>query len=83
MLELIRTCHACPEQYDVKLDGKQVGYLRLRHGSFTAEYPDCGGRLVYQANPKGDGIFESEERDLYLRKALEAIAKEVSYAPNN
>jgi hypothetical protein len=71
------TCNACPEQYDVHLDGEQVGYLRLRHGVFTAETPDCGGKLVYRGDPKGDGMFEGDERELYLRAAVAAIDKEV------
>lgn len=71
--DLVRTCGACPEQYDVYKDGKQVGYLRLRHGVFRADYPQCGGRTVYTAEPKGDGIFEPEERDFYLSNAIHAI----------
>lgn len=30
--ELLQTCEACPEQYDVIRDNQCVGYLRLRHG---------------------------------------------------
>lgn len=71
--ELVQTCGACPEQYDVFLDGQQVGYLRLRHGTFRAEYPDCGGAEVYRANPEGDGVFEYEERTHYLNQAIRAI----------
>jgi hypothetical protein len=63
----------CPEQYDAFLDGEQVGYLRLRHGHFTVECPDCGGCLVYEADPEGQGAFDDEERDYYLRFAVNAI----------
>jgi len=35
--KLVLTCGACPEQYDVFKNGQQVGYLRLRHGFFSAE----------------------------------------------
>jgi hypothetical protein len=71
---LERTCFACPEQYDV-YDNKdqQVAYLRLRHGGFTATVPDVGGELVYQACPKGDGIFEDNERVKYLTEAILAV----------
>jgi len=31
-LTLNKTCGACPEQYDVFLEGENVGYMRLRHG---------------------------------------------------
>lgn len=68
------TCGACPEQYDVQSpDGKQIGYLRLRHGHFTATYPDVGGELVYESNPKGDGYFEYDEREEELTRALMAL----------
>lgn len=71
--DLVLTCGACPEQYDVFKDGEQVGYLRLRHGYFRADYPDCGGETVYTATPEGDGIFEEDERDFYLTAAIQAI----------
>ena len=38
------TCFACPEQYDVYLEDEKVGYLRLRHGHFRCDVPDCGGK---------------------------------------
>lgn len=66
---------ACPEQYGAFLDGEKVGYLRLRHGGFTVECPDCGGCLVFEASPIGDGAFEDDERDYYLRFAAAAILK--------
>lgn len=77
-INLIQTCGACPEQYDAfDKEGKQVGYLRLRHGCFTVEYPSCGGETVYIAEPIGDGIFELEERDFYLKQAKKAIRKAI------
>ncbi|HZH10603.1 MAG TPA: hypothetical protein VEZ24_09545 [Microvirga sp.] len=71
--ELLLTCGACPEQYDVLKDGEQVGYLRLRHGYFRADYPDCGGETVYEAEPDGDGEFLDEERGHYLTEAVNAL----------
>ncbi len=72
--KLVCTSVACPEQYDVfSADEQQVGYLRLRHGIFRADYPDCGGETVYTSNPTGDGTFESEERLIELVKAIRAI----------
>lgn len=74
--KLTLTCLACPEQYDVTdPDGNQVGYLRLRHGSFRVDCPDAGGETVYTASPRGDGIFDSDERLMYLTEAIEAIIK--------
>lgn len=69
----VKTCDACPEQYDAMLDGVQVGYLRLRHGTFTVAVPDVSGHLVYVGHPRGDGLFEPEERDYYMRQAAHNI----------
>lgn len=69
------TCPACPEQYDVYTQDKQlVGYLRLRHGHFRADVPYCGGETVYTTNTKGDGIFDEDERIPELTNAVKAIA---------
>lgn len=64
-LQFIQTCGACQEQYDV-LDksGNTVGYVRLRWGGLTCEYPDVFGEIIYSATI-GDGwtgMFESEEQ---------------------
>ena len=67
------TCMACPEQYDVYKGEEVVGYLRLRHGYFYAACPHVGGERVYEAYPKGDGMFEEDERSRYLANALVAI----------
>jgi hypothetical protein len=75
-LKLVCTCVACPEQYDVfDSEGNQVGYLRLRHGHFRADYPDCGGETVYKADTKGDGAFDDGERMVELKRAVEAIKR--------
>lgn len=72
---LFCTSIACPEQYDVFVDATQekIGYLRLRGGWFRADYPDHGGETVYEANPKGDGIFDDDERQHYLTEAINAL----------
>lgn len=75
---LSMTCEACPEQYDAFIGDKQVGYLRLRHGRFRVDYPECGGETVYSADPRGDGIFEPSERDYYLTEAKKAIIKKLN-----
>lgn len=71
------TCISCPEQYDVFREGKKVAYLRLRHGTFRADVPDCGGETVYVSETKGDGCFDEDERIPELRRALEAIRKNI------
>ena len=80
MFLLDQTCGACPEQYDVYLDDKQVGYFRLRWGTFRASYPDCGGETVYVAELNHDlqGCFSSEdEREEHLLKACKALASKL------
>lgn len=75
-VRLVQTCGACPEQYDVfHPDGRRIGYLRLRHGTFRADYPDCGSRTVYTAHPEGDGIFQAHERERFLTEAVDALLK--------
>lgn len=71
---LDETCGACPEQYDAYLDDQMVGYFRLRHGYFTVEVycEDIWGD-AYSAEPKGDGIFEPDEREYYLIEGLRSI----------
>jgi hypothetical protein len=56
------------------LNKAKVAYLRLRHGYFTVT---CGLRseLVYHAHPNGDGLFDNDEREKYLREACKAIEK--------
>jgi hypothetical protein len=72
--KLVCTCPACPEQYDLfDQDGKKMGYLRLRHGWFRADAPCCGVDTVYESHPKGDGMFDDDEREPELTKAVEAI----------
>lgn len=72
-LRLELTCGACPEQYDVFKDDRIVGYLRLRHGTFTVDYPNVSGVEIYSADPNGDGTFDADERLNYMAKAMRAI----------
>lgn len=77
--KLVCTCGACPEQYDVyDADDKQVGYLRLRHGYFRADYPYCGGETVYRSDTQGDGVFNEDERMPELTKAIHALKERMS-----
>jgi hypothetical protein len=64
---------ACPEQYDAFIGERQAGYLRMRHGFFRVDYPDCGGETIYEASPRGDGEFAPHERAYFLAEAKLAI----------
>lgn len=82
-LTFVRTCWACPEQYDVFKDGKQVGYLRLRHGYFATYYPDHTGEILWDTNAHGDGIFyDQEERDLNLDHAATMLNSKLKGEPD-
>jgi hypothetical protein len=75
-LRLVQTSPMCPEQYDAfDENNTQVGYLRLRHGIFSVDVPDAGGRTIYEAVPKGDGAFEDDERGYFLEQAKKRIKK--------
>lgn len=74
-IELKMTSTACPEQYDAFLDGRQVGYLRLRWGIFRVDYQDCGGETLLCEMVAGDGEFEPSEREGYLERAKAAILR--------
>ena len=69
-IKLVQTCGACPEQYDVFVHGEKLGYMRLRHGYFHAEYKND---IVYEASTAGDGCFTSQERHKHLNHACLAI----------
>lgn len=70
----VRTVHRiCPESYDAYDErGVRVARLRLRHGAFRAELED--GTVVFRSRPRGDGMFEADERMPQLRAAASAIA---------
>jgi hypothetical protein len=81
-IELVKTCSACPEQYDAFLNGVQVGYFRLRHGHFRVDCPNNRGETVFEANPKGDGSFYDDEREHFLTLGIDAL-KEYLKTKNN
>ena len=81
-LDFFCTCSACPEQYDVTDEnGNMVGYVRLRWGGLSCEYPWVGGEVIYTASI-GDGwtgCFESEhQRTRHLTKVAKAIRKKLN-----
>lgn len=71
-IKLVQTCGACPEQYDVYIDGEASpsGYMRLLRGYFRADYHAAP---VFTGEPRGDGSFESGERNKWLNAACLAI----------
>jgi hypothetical protein len=72
----LNTCAGYPEQYDIYLDGKQIGYFRMRHGSYSVTCPDVLGKSVLRVSTGdnfGHGEFDTEEeRSEGLAKAAVA-----------
>ena len=81
-LKFACTCSGCPEQYDVfDSNDNIVGYVRLRYGALTCQYPDIGGELIYEASVGDDwtGSFESDEqREHYLNVIANKILKKAN-----
>lgn len=74
-VRFVRTSYACPEQYDVFDGDEQVGYVRLRRGTFSVSIPDANGRDIFTDRPAdSDGVFETwVQRDEYLTRAAKLI----------
>jgi len=76
------TCSACPEQYDVYKDGQLVGYVRLRWGGLSCEYPYIFGERIYEyAFDDGyKGCFDDhDERMLHLNAIADAINNKMNF----
>lgn len=79
-LELIKTCSACPEQYDV-LDehGKYVGYIRFRFGELEVHpikdnEPDWELYLLSRSvNDDLLGVIPDGVRKEWLEESKQAI----------
>ena len=73
------TCFACPEQYDIFVQGKQVGYARLRGGQYTVSVPECSDDIVYYKDFMDDGwkgCFDNQKERLeYLTAGCNEIRK--------
>ena len=78
-IRLVCTCTTTPEQYDAFIGEQRIGYLRLRHGAFTVDWPDVGGELVYEAAPNGNGNFDDDEREHYLTEAVRALKSRIAW----
>lgn len=73
------TC--CPEQYDVWDENENlVGYVRLRFGHLTCEYPEVGGEEIYHTRVGDEwcGELESEaQRKVYLSEIADKIFEKI------
>jgi len=71
-MRLVQTDDMCPEQYDLLINEKKHGYLRLRNGHFQVTYPLSRGEVVYEAYTRGSGSFVETERSGYLNAGINA-----------
>lgn len=68
IIELTKTCFACPSQWDAKLEDGRWAYIRFRHGHFTARVGETSdtavsGELIIeldQGHPL-DGVMSDSE----------------------
>lgn len=84
-IKLVKTCDAYPEQYNAFYGGKQVGYLRVRHGVFQVFYPDANSEeVIFETQTIKDGEFDDNERVYCLEDAKKAIIAKIkiSTTPN-
>ena len=76
------TCSACPEQYDVEdSNGNLVGYVRLRWGTLSCEYPNVSGERIYTAGIGDDltGIFENDKQRIdHLNNIADKIIEKIN-----
>lgn len=82
VMNLIQTCSACPEQYDLKsvLDMSMLAYFRLRFGYFRVDFGDCGGETIYgfHLDDTWAGAFDSEEQRIeQLSKGIEKVIEKL------
>lgn len=74
--KLVKTCNACPEQYDVYLGENKIGYIRIRHGLMRVDCYAPSERAIYETSIQGDGTFYDDlERVYYLNKACKALER--------
>ena len=79
-LNFVCTCSICPEQYDVFDCSGKVGYVRLRWGILTCNYPDVDGETIYHANIGDEwrGCFATEEERIeHLQNIADRILEKL------
>jgi len=76
-VELRQVSRAMPESYELFRDGREIGYLRLRHGHFKVYHISQPTNPVYSTGTIGDGSFQDQfERETELRAAAVAVLRE-------
>lgn len=81
-INLKMICEACPERYEAYNGDELVGDLKLRNNIFTVSYPDYGGKIILSNVACGDSVFDEEEREFWLKSAIDAILVEIEPEQN-
>ena|SRR3569833_2310037 len=79
-LTITLTSPSVPEQYAIVRGGEPFGYIRVRWGGMSVEYPDAGGDELYEGAVDGFGGFTDGEREAQLLLALGLIAARMMHA---
>jgi len=75
------TSSAAPEQYDVFDGATQIGWLKLRNGTFRATASESDV-VVMKSRPKGNARFHRDERQDHLRLAVQRLKRFRQCAPD-
>lgn len=74
-VKLVKTCNACPEQYDIMLDNTLIGYIRFRFGFFVVN-PAIAGEYHFEIpliehyiNDDYAGVIPDQFREKWLEEA--------------
>lgn len=82
-LNIVLISSSNPESYIVKdKNDRYVGYIQLHSGVLTCEYPDTGGRVIYNkklydASIENSGFKSNIERSAHLLDICNFIGKEM------
>ncbi len=79
-LTVTLTCRDVPEQYEVTKGGLACGYIRVRRGSMSVDYPNAGDEGLYDGQVDGFGGFTDHEREAKMLLALGLIAARMMQA---
>jgi hypothetical protein len=76
-LALALTSPSIPEEYAVTKDGQPSGFIHVRWGHVSVDYPDAADENLYQGGAAGFGGFTDHERESQLLFALGLIADRI------
>ena len=69
------TCPYVGESYDVTLDGKDLGWVRLRHSKFVAR--NTGGQALLTVEFDESGLYRCFYPDIAMRDAYLMLTAEI------